>query len=143
MRRGLLLAAALLSLGGPAGAGPRILGGGGGNASPPQITYSPPALTAPVSPGTTAGTATVTGLSGGAWSMSPTSSFNVNGSTGAVTASTTLNAGTYTPTLTYSAPVSGETVSVSLVASLVVNGGGGALGTLDFSDPNEVDLVGH
>lgn len=92
----------------------------------PQISYSPPSLTAPVAAGTAAGTATVSGLTGGSWSISPTSDFAINASTGAVTADTTVSAGTYNFTLAYSVTMSGQTTSVSLPTSIVVASGGGS-----------------
>jgi hypothetical protein len=109
----------------------------------PHISYSAPTLTAPVAPGTSAGAATVTGLSGGTWSISPTTYFDIDSSSGAVSASTTVGAGSYAATLTYSVPSAGQTVSVSLQTSIVVSASGSTDGLMDFSNPDQSGLAGN
>lgn len=108
-----------------------ILSGG----STPSISYAPPTLTGPVSAGSAAGTATISSLSGGSWSISTTADFQINPSTGAVTASTTVNGGTYPFTISYTGTVSGQTITVSLVTSIVVTGS--VSPSLDFSQPSD------
>lgn len=116
-----------------------LIGTGG---STPTISYIPPGLTAPVSPGASAGTATVAGLSGGVWSLSPTTYFQINAVTGAVTAATTVEDGTYSFTITYTGAASGQTITVSLNTGVVVSSSpGGSNGTLDFTNPANSGLV--
>lgn len=113
--------------------------GSGGQAQ--QISYGNQTLVSATT-GTSAGTAGIVGLSGGTWSMNPITAFNVNSSTGAVSAVTTLAAATYTPTLSYSAsPVAGQTITVSLVTNIVVQTSPYAP-SLDFSNSSNSQYLG-
>lgn len=141
--RALALAAALALIAVPAlalppqGTYPKTAGSG----VTPQIAY-PSQTLATADNGTPAGTATVSGLSGGSWAMNPATAFSVNSSTGAVSAVATLPAATYTPTLSYAAPgISGQTITVSMTTSIVVQGVSYSP-SLDFSNANNSQYVG-
>lgn len=137
MKRGILLGAAFaLFVATAAAAMPPRGSRPPASGATPHISYSPPALTAPIAPGTPAGTAMISGLSGGTWSMTPATSFGVNSSTGLVSATATVNAGNYTPTLTYTGTAAGETIAVSLTTNIVVGGGVGGGGLFFPSGSN-------